>query len=228
MHHLARCTLSAGDRVLDGYITSCADGDPDHAHRAGGRCPHLPAPVTTSRSSCSTTCAARSGTTAGSRWRARRRCRSTASSSRRRCRSARSPGSRSRRPARAWCTSADGDTRPVTFLVLDISAHGVRISTSAEIAVGERIVFRFPTRDRVVPLDAEVLRSFRPEGRPIQYGCRFVGLSERDTDVDVPVRAADAGPATAHPTAWLRRPTRRPRTGSPSRRAQRPDRSTRA
>jgi len=182
MHHLSRCTLSAGDRVLDGYITSCAEGTLTMRTEPGaGARTFRPGDdvqvlvlddvrgevryngwVAMARTTAVQVDGLELTSTLQKRKVARVKIAQTCT---------------------GVVTSAEGDTRPVTFLVLDISAHGVRISTSAEIAVGERVAFRFPTRDRVVPLDAEVLRSFRPEGRPIQYGCRFVGLSERDTDV---------------------------------------------
>jgi hypothetical protein len=78
--------------------------------------------------------------------------------------------------------SPDGVQRPISFVVVDIGAHGMRISTTADLAEQERITFRFPTGDRTVPLDAEVLRSQRTRGRSTQYGCRFVDLQEKDVD----------------------------------------------
>jgi hypothetical protein len=79
-------------------------------------------------------------------------------------------------------TSPEGGTRSIDFVVLDISAHGARISTTAEIAEHERVTFRFPTRDRLVDLDAEVLRVHRTVSGSIHCGCRFVGVDEKDTD----------------------------------------------
>ena len=79
-------------------------------------------------------------------------------------------------------TSPAGDARPITFVVLDISAHGMRISTAADVAEHERISFLFPTRDRVIALDAEVLRVHRTDRGFTHCGCRFVGVDEKDTD----------------------------------------------
>lgn len=79
-------------------------------------------------------------------------------------------------------TSPEGDARSIQFVVLDISAHGMRISTTADVVEHERIAFPFPTRDRIVPLDAEVLRVHRTERGPTHCGCRFVGVDEKDTE----------------------------------------------
>ena len=78
--------------------------------------------------------------------------------------------------------STDGTTRPITFVVLNIGAHGMRIAATAKLEELERILFQFPTHDRPVPLDAEVLRSQRTRSGATQYGCRFVGLAEKDSD----------------------------------------------
>ncbi|MDM7830874.1 PilZ domain-containing protein [Cellulomonas edaphi] len=78
---------------------------------------------------------------------------------------------------------ADEDSRrTMTFTVLDIGAHGMRISTTERLVVAERIAFRFPLADRTLSLQAEVVRSQRTPSGAHQFGCRFVGLAAGDLD----------------------------------------------
>ena len=79
------------------------------------------------------------------------------------------------------CTGVVGATT-ITFVVLDIGAQGMRIATTARLMLLDQIVFEFPTGDRDVPLVAEIVRSQRTESGSTQYGCRFVGLRESDSD----------------------------------------------
>lgn len=85
------------------------------------------------------------------------------------------------------CTGAvrspDGVPRRVTFVVVDIAAHGVRISTTAGLELHDRVRFVYPTPDRAVALEAEVVRVQETTTGTTHYGCRFVGLDERDEDV---------------------------------------------
>jgi hypothetical protein len=181
MHHLARCTLTAGDRVLDGYVTVCADGSLTMRTEPGAGAGVLRAGDDVQVLVLDDV----RGEVRYTGWVATVRAMAvhvadlelTSTLQKRKVARVRIAQS---------CTgvvqSPDGQTRPVSFIVLDISAHGVRISTTDDVAEGERIVFTFPTRDRTVHLDAEVLRSHRTDGRSTQCGCRFVGLTERDAD----------------------------------------------
>ncbi|MGY4644903.1 PilZ domain-containing protein [Cellulomonas sp. URHB0016] len=76
-----------------------------------------------------------------------------------------------------------GASRPISFVVVDVGAHGMRISTTAELTEQDRITFQFPAPERAVALDAEVLRSQTTRSKSTQYGCRFVNLAEKDADV---------------------------------------------
>ncbi|NUU17239.1 PilZ domain-containing protein [Cellulomonas humilata] len=181
MHHLAHCSLSAEGRVLDGFVISCADGtlmmrtEPGAAggaFRAGDDVQVLVLDDVR-------------GEVRYTGWVAKVRATSmqiadlelTSTLQKRKVARVRIA-----QTCTGVVTSPEGDTRSLTFVVLDISAHGMRVSTTAELAERDRIAFRFPARDRVVALDAEVLRSHRTNGRSTQCGCRFVGLVERDLD----------------------------------------------
>jgi hypothetical protein len=83
---------------------------------------------------------------------------------------------------RGIAQSPDSDSRSITFVVLDISAYGMRISTTAGLVEHDRIEFRFPTQDGPLALDAEVLRVQPTRTGTAQYGCRFVNLGDRETD----------------------------------------------
>jgi hypothetical protein len=73
--------------------------------------------------------------------------------------------------------------RSITFVVHDISAHGMRIATAGALEDKDRIAFDFPTGEAVVALDAEVLRAQRTSTGSTQYGCRFVDIADKDADV---------------------------------------------
>ena len=79
-------------------------------------------------------------------------------------------------------TGPDGPPREISFVVVDISAHGMRISTNADVEVHDRVVFEFPTGRGKVKLDAEVLRAQRTSTGGTQFGCRFVDIREADAD----------------------------------------------
>jgi hypothetical protein len=182
MHDLARCAVSAGDRVLDGHVAAFADGtmtvhaDPggegDGIVRIGDEVEVLVLDEVRGEVRYAGWVARVGATTVRV---ADLELVSTL---------------QKRKVARVriaqTCTgvvsSPEGDTRPITFVVLDISAHGMRISTPVEVSQHERIAFPFATRDRVVSLDAEVLRARRTDSGSTHCGCRFVGLDEREVD----------------------------------------------
>ena len=77
---------------------------------------------------------------------------------------------------------AGATSGPVRFTLLDISAHGMRILTQTTIAPGLIVQFRFGEVDDPFVIDAVVVRA--QESRTgTHYGCRFVGLSPRQTDL---------------------------------------------
>ena len=80
-------------------------------------------------------------------------------------------------------TPPDGPGRAVSFVVVDIGAHGMRIATTSRLTPDDRIAFEFPTGGGAVRLDAEVLRAQRTGSGATQYGCRFVDIPENATDV---------------------------------------------
>ncbi|WP_028049323.1 PilZ domain-containing protein [Cellulomonas sp. URHD0024] len=180
MHSLARCALAAGDRVLDGYVAACGDGTlmlrADHGVRGelrvGDDVQVLVLDDVRGEVRYSGRVARVSVTTvyvADLELRSMLQKRQVA-----------------RVKIAQLCTgvlqsSQDAD-RSITFVVLDLGAHGMRISTTARLTEQDRITFQFPTPDRAVPLDAEVLRSQRTRTRSTHYGCRFVGLREREAD----------------------------------------------
>lgn len=71
---------------------------------------------------------------------------------------------------------------PLAVIVADISAHGMRIVTSADLQLGQQLMLTFPETDQPVDLVLEVLRREENRGTPA-YGCRFVDLGERETDL---------------------------------------------
>ena len=181
MHDLARCAVSAGERVLDGYVTACASGTmiigvETMRHvttfRVGddvqvlvldevrgqvayqGRVARVGATTVQVAELELTSMLQKRGAV---RVRLAQRC--------------------------AGVVQSAQEEPRITFVLLDISAHGMRISTTAELAEHERIAFLFPTHDGVVPLVAEVLRSHRITSTTTQCGCRFVGLGEREMDL---------------------------------------------
>lgn len=79
-------------------------------------------------------------------------------------------------------TSPDADARSISFVVLDVSAHGMRVSTTTTLSEADRIAFQLQAGDTSVALDAEVLRSQRTPSGSVHYGCRFVDLAEGDAD----------------------------------------------
>ena len=181
MHDLARCALTAADRVLDGHVVSCADGNLTFAaergvmgaFRAGDAVDALVLDEVRGEVRYSGWVAQVGVTTV--------RVADLELTSMLQKRKVARVG------VAQLCIGVvpgpEGDERPISFVVVDISAHGMRISTTAELTLGDRVVFEFPTPDRLVRLDAEVLRSQETSTKAIQYGCRFVNLAERDMDV---------------------------------------------
>lgn len=180
MHDLAPCALSAGDRALDGYVAEYADGtmtigieaDGFGTFRAGDDVELLVLDEVRGEVRYSGWVAQVGATTVQV---AELELTSTL---------------QKREVVRVriaqTCTGlVDGpeeSTLPITFVVLDISAHGMRISTNAALTERDQIAFRFPAGDHAVHLVAEVLRAQHTGAGTTLYGCRFVGLGERDAD----------------------------------------------
>jgi len=180
MHDLARCVLSAGERVLDGYVVAFIDGtmtigaedgalagfrdgddvevlvlDPvrGEVHYSGWLVRVGPTTVQVGELELTAVLQKRQA---------------------------------ARVNITQICTgvvgAADDDAEPITFMVLDIGAHGMRIATTAALTESDRVRFGFPTGARTIALDAEVVRSQPTHSGSTQYGCRFVGLRESDSD----------------------------------------------
>ncbi|HEX5332556.1 MAG TPA: PilZ domain-containing protein [Cellulomonas sp.] len=71
--------------------------------------------------------------------------------------------------------------RRIDFTMLDVSAHGMRMLARVDLATGSLIRFRFEELDAPFVIDAIVVRG--EESRTgTHYGCRFVGMTVRQTD----------------------------------------------
>lgn len=72
---------------------------------------------------------------------------------------------------------------PVTVdaVVLDVSAHGMRVRCHAEVAAGSRLAMRFGATRTPLDLVLEVVRVQELAGDAV-LGCRLVDASERTTD----------------------------------------------
>jgi c-di-GMP-binding flagellar brake protein YcgR len=68
-----------------------------------------------------------------------------------------------------------------TAHVEDISADGVRFRTSEELEIGHRVGTTVTLGDRRLDLVLEVVRCAEVRGG-VAYGCRILGVSERDRD----------------------------------------------
>jgi hypothetical protein len=78
--------------------------------------------------------------------------------------------------------AAQQPSRETVLAVLDISATGVRVLLKEAVHVGTVITLEFPTRDGLVPLRAEVLRT--EESRTgWRYGCRLIDLEPRQSEL---------------------------------------------
>ncbi|MBO3086290.1 flagellar brake protein [Cellulomonas fengjieae] len=180
MHDLAPCALSAGDRALSGYVAEFADGtmtigidaDGFGTFRAGDDVQLLVLDEVRGEVRYDGWVAQAGATTV-------RVAELELTSTLQKRQVARV---RIAQPCVGTVELPDGDGRAITFVVLDISAHGMRISTTAPLAEHERVSFGFPIGDRDVALVAEVLRSQQTDSGTTLCGCRFVGLHERDAD----------------------------------------------
>ncbi len=70
---------------------------------------------------------------------------------------------------------------PLTFRVLDVSAHGIQVRSTARLTVGRRFSFVFPHTRVPLALTAEVLRA-EESLTGYRYGCRFVDQHERSAE----------------------------------------------
>lgn len=80
----------------------------------------------------------------------------------------------------------DGSTpveleEPFDVVVLDVSAHGLRLRCEAELENGVRLALRFEATRVPLDLVVEILRGEEMRGQ-FAYGCRIVGASERVSD----------------------------------------------
>jgi hypothetical protein len=73
-----------------------------------------------------------------------------------------------------------GET-PLTFTVLDVSAHGMRMMSQTALPPGSTVRFVFPELSAAFWLQAVVVRA-QPSRSGTHYGCRFVETSPRETD----------------------------------------------
>lgn len=90
-------------------------------------------------------------------------------------------GTGTTRIASADPSAPDGSSGPVRFVVLDISAHGMRMHSQQTIPLGVVVRFRFDGTREPFVIDALVVRS--QESRTgTHYGCRFTGMTPRETD----------------------------------------------
>jgi len=70
---------------------------------------------------------------------------------------------------------------PLEVLVIDLSAHGMRIRSEAVIEPGTLLAVVFTATGRPIDLVVEVLRAEEIRGG-FAYGCRFAGATEREHD----------------------------------------------
>lgn len=75
----------------------------------------------------------------------------------------------------------DADEIRVQFTVLDVSAHGMRMMSQAELPPGSTVRFVFPELSDAFWLQAVVVRA-QPSRTGTHYGCQFVETSPRETD----------------------------------------------
>lgn len=85
--------------------------------------------------------------------------------------------------ARATLTEAATATgKRIDFTILDMSAHGMRALAHVELDAGSMVRFRFEELDAPFVIDAVVVRSEQSR-TGTHYGCRFVGMTVRQTDM---------------------------------------------
>lgn len=75
----------------------------------------------------------------------------------------------------------DGEEVRLTFTVLDVSAHGMRMMSQTELPPGSTVRFVFPELSAAFWLQAVVVRA-QPSRSGTHYGCQFVETSPRETD----------------------------------------------
>lgn len=68
-----------------------------------------------------------------------------------------------------------------TFVVLDVSAHGMRMMSTADLPIGSVARFVFPELSEAFWLHAEVVRA-QPSRSGTHYGCQFRDASPRELD----------------------------------------------
>ncbi|MFI2754249.1 PilZ domain-containing protein [Cellulomonas sp. P22] len=69
----------------------------------------------------------------------------------------------------------------IAFTILDISAHGMRVLAQTRLEHGQRIRFLYEELPEPILLDAVVVR-MQESRTGTHYGCRFLGLTMRETD----------------------------------------------
>lgn len=77
--------------------------------------------------------------------------------------------------------TATATGKRIDFTMLDVSAHGMRMLAHVELATGSMIRFRFEELDAPFVIDAVVVRGEQSR-TGTHYGCRFVGMTVRQTD----------------------------------------------
>ncbi|AEE44535.1 flagellar brake protein [Cellulomonas fimi] len=180
MHDLARCALSAGDRVIEGFVVECDDGTMTVGTELGASGTLQPGTDVKILVLDDVR-----GEVRYSGWVTEvglTRLHVTDLELTSMLQKRKVARVRIAQICTGTVVSGDAEPEPVTFVVVDVGAHGMRISTAATLREHDRIDFRFPAGDRVVPLVAEVLRRQRTSSGATQYGCRFVELGERESD----------------------------------------------
>jgi hypothetical protein len=71
--------------------------------------------------------------------------------------------------------------RPIDITILNISAQGMYISCLDKFIVGHRFPLVFRDAGRPINLNVEIVRC-EDYNRSYNYGCRFVGISQKDMD----------------------------------------------
>ncbi len=74
-----------------------------------------------------------------------------------------------------------GGEQPLRFVLLDVSAHGMRMMSQTVLPPGSTVRFVFPELSDAFWLQAVVVRA-QPSRSGTHYGCRFVETSPRETD----------------------------------------------
>lgn len=77
--------------------------------------------------------------------------------------------------------AGDEEPAPTDAVVVDVSAHGMRLRCAAPAEPGARLALRFVATRSPLDLVLEVVRCSELAGDAV-LGCRLVDVSERDTD----------------------------------------------